>query len=131
MGAWCEKNLVDVVVVLHHHHAEIAIPHVRDGDRRPCRGIDDRGAVNRILVHPDDGLVVQIKCANGEMKKSIHSDQLGDVVEGQVRFRDFVIFLGDRDQRGCCISLLDGFFRRRGRRLLRAGGQREHHSGCE
>jgi hypothetical protein len=52
------KDPADEVVLVDHHHRDVAVPAVREGDRRPLGDIDDRRAVQGVPVHPDHRLVI-------------------------------------------------------------------------
>ena len=52
------EEAVDVVILVDHHHRHVAVAAVRERERGPFRDVDDRGAVERVAVHPDHGLLI-------------------------------------------------------------------------
>ena len=97
VGARLQKYLIDVVIVLYHHHRQVAAIGLGDGHGRALSGIDDRTAVVGVAVHAHNGLVVEIKGTGGKVEKSIHPDQLGDVVKRQIALGDLIVIEGYRN----------------------------------
>src|SRR6478752_6713609 len=81
------KKTVDVVVLVDHHHREVAIAAVRYRQPRPCRDIRDRKAVQRVAVHPDHRLPLDrgrlavvpedVHAAGIRLQRSEHPIRLG------------------------------------------------------
>src|SRR6185503_13572976 len=51
-------DAVDVVTLVHHHHRDVATAAVRDRYGRALGDVHHGGAVQRVAVHADHGLVV-------------------------------------------------------------------------
>lgn len=53
------EDPVDVMILVDDHHRQVPAAGVGHGHRRPVRDVDDRDAVQRVAVHPDDRLLIE------------------------------------------------------------------------
>ena len=53
------EHAIDVVILIHDHHRQIAASTIRNRQRGTHRNVNDRQAVERVTVHPDHCLVVK------------------------------------------------------------------------
>jgi hypothetical protein len=58
------------------HHRDVSIPGIRERDRRALRDVDDRGAVQRVAVHPDHRLMID-RSRSPVVLETIHASGLG------------------------------------------------------
>lgn len=53
--------------------------------------VQDSRTVNRVLMHSNHGLISQVEFFYQKIKELVCTNDLGDVIEGQVRFGDLLI----------------------------------------